>query len=106
MPAKDAEYSVAEQNGLPQTLGKLTIKNAGETDTKTTITSDIDIIDIRSDAIEKDVKVDILSMLKPENGPKKLPTLLLYDEKGLQIFEEVTFQVWLQCLFHDTHQNR
>lgn len=54
-----------------------------------TITSDIDIIDIRSDAIEMDLKVEILSMLKPTKGPREMPTLLLYDEKGLQIFEKV-----------------
>jgi hypothetical protein len=50
---------------------------------------EIDIIDIRCDAIEMDLKAEILSMLKPEKGPRKLPTLLLYDEKGLQIFEKV-----------------
>jgi hypothetical protein len=51
--------------------------------------SDIDIIDIRGDAMEMDLGAEILSMLKPEKGPKRLPTLLLYDEKGLQLFEEV-----------------
>lgn len=50
---------------------------------------DIDILDIRGDAIEIDLKAEILSSLRPEIGLKNLPTLLLYDEKGLQIFEEV-----------------
>jgi hypothetical protein len=52
--------------------------------------SNIDIIDIRHDAVEVSLKDEILSSLRPETGPKKLPTLLLYDERGLQIFEEVS----------------
>jgi hypothetical protein len=52
--------------------------------------SNIDIIDIRHDAVEVSLKDEILSSLRPEAGPKKLPTLLLYNERGLQIFEEVS----------------
>jgi len=51
----------------------------------------IDIIDIRRDAVEINLKGEILSLLKPESGPKKLPTLLLYNERGLQLFEEITY---------------
>lgn len=51
--------------------------------------SKIDIIDIRREAVEIDLKLEITSLLKPEKGPKKLPTLLLYDEQGLQMFEKV-----------------
>lgn len=49
----------------------------------------IDIIDIRHHVIDMDLSNDIKSMLKPEIGPKKMPTMLLYDAAGLQIFEEV-----------------
>ena len=49
----------------------------------------IDIIDIRGAAIEMNLKDDVLSMFFAERGPRKMPTLLLYDEKGLQLFEEV-----------------
>jgi L-histidine Nalpha-methyltransferase / hercynylcysteine S-oxide synthase len=49
----------------------------------------IDIIDIRHDAVEINLKEEILSLLRPESGPKKMPTLLLYNERGLQLFEEV-----------------
>lgn len=49
---------------------------------------DINIIDIRRDGIEVDLKKEILSSLKPKHGPKTMPTLLLYDERGLQIFEK------------------
>jgi hypothetical protein len=52
--------------------------------------SKIDIIDIRHDTVEFNLKAEILTSLRPENGPKKLPTLLLYDEQGLQLFEEVS----------------
>jgi L-histidine Nalpha-methyltransferase / hercynylcysteine S-oxide synthase len=51
--------------------------------------SKIDIIDIRHDVVEFNLKADILTSLRPKSGLKKLPTLLLYDERGLQLFEEV-----------------
>lgn len=49
----------------------------------------VDIIDIRGAAVEINLKDDILSLFSPKEGPRMLPTLLLYDEKGLQLFEEV-----------------
>lgn len=50
------------------------------------------IIDIRTDAAGIELKQDIVRGLNPENGEKKtLPTLLLYDEKGLRLFEEITY---------------
>jgi L-histidine Nalpha-methyltransferase / hercynylcysteine S-oxide synthase len=51
----------------------------------------IDIVDIRRATVEINLKDEILSMLNPTNGPRKLPTLLLYDERGLQLFEDVSF---------------
>lgn len=51
----------------------------------------VDIIDIRTAAVELNLKQEIHDLLRPKEGPRKLPTLLLYDERGLQIFEEVTF---------------
>lgn len=48
-----------------------------------------DIIDIRSAAVEFNLKQDIHDLLKPAQGPRQLPTLLLYNEQGLQIFEDV-----------------
>lgn len=51
--------------------------------------SNIDIIDIRHDAVEVNLKDEIMRSLRPQSGPKTMPTLLLYDERGLQIFEEV-----------------
>lgn len=51
----------------------------------------IDIIDVRRDQsrIQTSLKDDILSMLGPEKGPKTMPTVLLYNGRGLQLFEEV-----------------
>lgn len=58
--------------------------------------STVDIIDIRHDAVEINLKDEIMSSLRPQSGPKTMPTLLLYDERGLQLFEEVSRanQVW------------
>lgn len=50
----------------------------------------VDIIDIRHDAVEISLKDKIVKSLNPQEGSKRLPTLLLYDERGLQLFEEVS----------------
>ncbi|KAI4916840.1 hypothetical protein J4E90_003343 [Alternaria incomplexa] len=51
------------------------------------------IIDIRTDTAESDILADIKKGLRPESGgEKKLPTLLLYDQEGLRLFEEITYQ--------------
>ncbi len=50
------------------------------------------IIDIRSDTAYISLKQGILSGLHPaDGGEKTLPTLLLYDDKGLRLFEEITY---------------
>lgn len=50
-----------------------------------------DIIDIRGDAVEFDLKADVETMIAGDPGARKLPTMLLYNEKGLQLFEEITY---------------
>lgn len=50
---------------------------------------DVDIIDIQQAAVEINLKEEIHKLWRPEEGPRKLPTLLVYDEKGLQLFEQV-----------------
>jgi hypothetical protein len=67
----------------PNKVGKGTTKAPGPH-------AEIDIIDIRQAAIEFNLKEEIHTLLNPQEGPRSLPTLLLYDERGLQIFEEVT----------------
>ena len=49
----------------------------------------VDIIDIRHNAVEINLKDAILRSLRSPHGPKTMPTLLLYDDRGLQLFEEV-----------------
>lgn len=50
----------------------------------------IDIIDIRSNSVGVNLKDDILTLLNPTIGHKEMPTMLLYDECGLQLFEQVS----------------
>lgn len=101
MPCRDAEYAAESP---PQNPGKLASICNSQKRTNGTITSDIDIIDIRCDAIEMDLKAEIMSMLKPAKGPRKIPTLLLYDQKGLQIFEKVG--ICYICHIMETHNRR
>jgi hypothetical protein len=50
----------------------------------------VDIIDIRSNKVDFDLKDEVARMISPaDGGARKLPTLLLYDERGLQLFEDV-----------------
>jgi EasF-like predicted methyltransferase len=50
------------------------------------------IIDIRRDVNEISIHEDIVKGLNPKNGEDKtLPTLLLYDEEGLKLFEKITY---------------
>ncbi|KAF6841865.1 duf323 domain protein [Colletotrichum musicola] len=74
------------QDGLPQ-LGLKTAKQAAAKMDK----HGVDIIDIRRAAVETNLKDDIIAMWNPTNGPRKLPTLLVYNERGLQLFEEITY---------------
>ena|SRR5436305_1067178 len=103
MPDVKAEYSARDASGFqPQASEKLMTKTAPEGCCKPpTASCTIDIIDIRCDTIQKDIKDDIISLIKPAKGPKKLPTLLLYDEQGLQIFEKVVSSTLI--LYHNTH---
>ncbi|KAF2143838.1 uncharacterized protein K452DRAFT_268274 [Aplosporella prunicola CBS 121167] len=50
------------------------------------------IIDIRRGTFEDTLLEDISRGLRPANGGEKtLPTLLLYDEAGLRLFEQITY---------------
>jgi uncharacterized SAM-dependent methyltransferase len=50
------------------------------------------IIDIRRETDEISILDDIRRGLRPKDGGEKtLPTLLLYDEAGLKLFEEITY---------------
>lgn len=50
------------------------------------------IIDIRSDTAGFNLKKDIVNGLRAKDGEEKtLPTLLLYDDLGLKLFERITY---------------
>ncbi|KAI0971375.1 DUF323 domain protein [Xylaria arbuscula] len=51
----------------------------------------VDIIDIRRDTAKANLKDEIYRLFHSHERPRKLPTLLLYDEKGLQLFEKITY---------------
>ncbi|KAF2492218.1 hypothetical protein BU16DRAFT_529576 [Lophium mytilinum] len=53
---------------------------------------EIEILDIRRDTEKLDILQDIKQGLRPKSGSQKtLPTLLLYDEAGLRLFEKITY---------------
>jgi len=50
------------------------------------------IIDIRRGKVENTILDDMREQLRPQDGKeKRMPTLLLYDEVGLQLFEDITY---------------
>ncbi|KAI1196192.1 DUF323 domain protein [Nemania serpens] len=51
----------------------------------------VDLIDIRRDAVKANLREEIYRLFRPQEGPRELPTLLLYDAKGLQLFEKITY---------------
>lgn len=65
-------------------------KGLGENDISKAGGASVDIIDIRRKAVELNLKEDISSQFHPKTGPRTLPTLLLYSERGLQLFEDVS----------------
>ncbi|KAI9728051.1 MAG: hypothetical protein M1834_007865 [Cirrosporium novae-zelandiae] len=52
----------------------------------------VEIIDIRRTKVEETLLEDLIKGLHPENGKEKtFPTLLLYDQLGLKLFEDITY---------------
>ncbi|KIY03944.1 uncharacterized protein Z520_00636 [Fonsecaea multimorphosa CBS 102226] len=52
----------------------------------------VPILDIRSDNADQSLLETLKGSLNPPKGqPRTFPTLLLYDEKGLKLFEEITY---------------
>lgn len=53
---------------------------------------DVSIIDIRQGELKFSLLDEIRAGLNPRNGQeKRMPTMLLYDEQGLKLFEDVTY---------------
>ena len=54
--------------------------------------SDVSIIDIRQGGSDVSIVDEIRQKLNPGQGQeRRMPTLLLYDEEGLRLFEEITY---------------
>lgn len=53
----------------------------------------VEIIDIRTSgsAFDSQIKDDILAGLRNKSGQKTLPTVLIYNERGLKLFEDITY---------------
>jgi len=49
-----------------------------------------EIVHIHSDAGGDDISSEILSGLERATGEKRLPTMLLYDERGLRLYDDIT----------------
>jgi len=82
------EATVMPHSAIPR-LGAIKEKK-GLPDLRTAAAG-LDIIDIRHAAVEINLKTEVLSQFHATDGPRTLPTLLLYDERGLQLFEKITY---------------
>lgn len=52
----------------------------------------VDIVNIHQDNINFSLEDDLINSLNPADGkPPTFPTLLLYDTKGLKLFEKITY---------------
>jgi hypothetical protein len=86
-----------EQRGLQQVMGENGNYEGLVVGEHHGSKSKVNIIDIRRAAVELDLKDQILSMFHTTQGPRQLPTLLLYDARGLQLFEDVRLSMIEHC---------
>jgi len=87
-----AEFALRPFEGpLPNHASLATYNSSSKSAVPRSLPDAIDIIDIRSDAVAFNLKQEIFELFRPDEGPRKLPTMLLYDEKGLQLFEQITY---------------
>jgi uncharacterized SAM-dependent methyltransferase len=57
-----------------------------------TYEGNVSILDIRREEIESSILSEMKDMLRSAAGKeKRMPTMLLYDEQGLKLFEEITY---------------
>lgn len=53
---------------------------------------EVNILDIQQEGISSSLLDDLRGKLRAEQGKEKtFPTILLYDERGLKLFEDITF---------------
>ncbi|KAL9109487.1 MAG: hypothetical protein Q9227_005822 [Pyrenula ochraceoflavens] len=83
----------------PETSYKSTIltpikRNLSETGAKMVMNKGdhVEVVDIRQEKLELALPQLILDGINPKNGsPRHMPTLVLYDETGLKLFEKITY---------------
>ncbi|KAJ4300534.1 hypothetical protein N0V88_003212 [Collariella sp. IMI 366227] len=85
------EATTTPNGAVPRRLGAIKEKKGMPDVCTASPGQKLDIIDIRRAAVEINLKTEILSMFRTKDGPRQLPTLLLYDERGLQLFEKITY---------------
>lgn len=73
-----------------ESLAASPLRDMGKGSSRKDQRSQVDIIDIREATVEFSLKEEIYHLFRLQEGTRKLPTLLLYDEKGLQLFEDVS----------------
>ena len=82
-------YQVAQSNSLNEPRKGL---KEGVFGTNLDADTPHQIIDIRRGRADTSLANEIYWGLRPDvGGEKTLPTLLLYDENGLKLFEEITY---------------
>lgn len=82
--------SLEQATGMPKVASTGLGVTKGLPKLQTTLKQKLNIIDIRRVAVEANLKSELLSLFCTKDGPRKLPTLLLYDERGLQLFEKAS----------------
>lgn len=54
--------------------------------------TEVGIVDIRQSNVEFSLANDIQKSINPPKGtPRSMPTMLLYDARGLKLFERITY---------------
>ncbi|KAK0621601.1 hypothetical protein B0T17DRAFT_618029 [Bombardia bombarda] len=93
MPSFDSILSLkaARKNAVSPSLQSIQMTPPPMKTANITPEARLDIIDIRRSALDINLKTEVLSMFRCQDGPRQLPTLLLYDERGLQLFENITY---------------
>jgi len=92
MTASSSNNTVVSADNHTDTNGTATQSKKTASTSNTSADVRAKIVDIRRDKKDHSLASEIYSGLRPGNGgEKRLPTLLLYDEKGLKLFEKITY---------------
>lgn len=59
-----------------------------------------EIVHLREDSLEFDISHQIVEGLMRPAGEKHMPTMLLYDERGLRLYDDITTEAQEYYLFN------